>query len=83
MQNKELAKELHKPIIKNFEKKKVHSSFIDKIQDAYFVDMQLVSKLNKEFRFLLCFIDIYNKSKWVIPSQDKKDTPITNGFSKN
>ena len=31
MQNKELAKELHKPIIKNFEKKKVHSSFIDKI----------------------------------------------------
>ena len=31
--NKELAEELHKPIIRNFEKRKVHSSFIDNIWD--------------------------------------------------
>ena len=30
-ENKELAEELHKPIIKKFEKGKVHSSFIDNI----------------------------------------------------
>ena len=29
--NKELREELHKPIIKKFEKGKVHSSFIDNI----------------------------------------------------
>ena len=29
MQNKELAEELHKPIIRNSEKQKVNSSFID------------------------------------------------------
>ena len=31
MSNKELSKELHKPIIRKFEKQKVHSSFIDNI----------------------------------------------------
>ena len=31
MSNKELAEELHKPIIKKFERRKVHSSFIDNI----------------------------------------------------
>ena len=30
----ELAEELHKPIIRKFEKRKVHSSFIDNIWDA-------------------------------------------------
>ena len=29
VQNKELAKETHKPIIRKFEKRKVHSSLID------------------------------------------------------
>ena len=32
--NKELAEELHKPIIRKFEKRKVHSSFTDNIWDA-------------------------------------------------
>ena len=31
MSNEELSKELHKPIIRKFEKRKVHSSFIDSI----------------------------------------------------
>ena len=31
MSSKELAEELHKPVIKKFEKRKVHSSFIDNI----------------------------------------------------
>ena len=31
--NKELAEELHKPIISKFEKRKVHSSFIDNCID--------------------------------------------------
>ena len=31
MPNKELAEELHKTIIRKFEKRKVHSSFIDNI----------------------------------------------------
>ena len=33
-------------------------------------DMQLISKPNKGFRFLLCVIDIYSKYAWVIPLKD-------------
>ena len=44
--------------------------------------MQLISKFNKGFRFLLSVIDIYNKYAWVIPLKDKKGITITNSFQK-
>ena len=65
--NKRLAEELHKPVIRKFNKRKVHSPFIDNIWGADLADMQLISKFNKGFRFLLCVIDIYSKYAWVIP----------------
>ena len=61
MSNNELAEELHKPIIRNFQEKKVHSPFIDNIWCTNLADEQLISKFNKGFRFLLCGIDIYSK----------------------
>ena len=71
MENEELAKELYKPMIRNFQKRKVYSSFIDNIWDTDRAGMQLTSKFNKGFKFLLCVIDIY--SKYVkIPLKDKK-----------
>ena len=78
--NKELAKELQKPIIRKFKKRKVYSTFIDNILGADLADMQLIIKFNKGFRFLLCVIDIY--SKRVVPSKDKKGITITNAFQK-
>ena len=72
MENEELAEELYKPIIRKFEKRKVHSPFIDNIWDADVADIQLISKFNKGFRFLLCVIDILSKYAWVIPIKDKK-----------
>ena len=44
--------------------------------------MQLISKLNKGFRFSLCAIDNYSKYLWVIPLKDKKAITITNAFQK-
>ena len=55
--NKESSKELHKPIIKNFKKRKVHSSFIDNIWGPDLADMQLISKFSRGICFLLCIID--------------------------
>ena len=49
--NKELAEELHKPIIRKFNKIKVHSPFIDNIWGIDLADMQLISKSNKGCRF--------------------------------
>ena len=50
----------------------MHSPFIDNICGADLVDMQLASKFNKGFRFLLCVIDIFSKYAWVIPLKDEK-----------
>ena len=44
--------------------------------------MQLLSKFNKGFRFLLCVIDIHSKYGWIIPLKDKKVVSIVNGFQK-
>ena len=60
-QNKQLAEELHKPIIKKFKKRKVSSSFKEIIWGVDLADMQLISKFNKRIRFLLWVIDIFNK----------------------
>ena len=81
--SKELAKELRKLIVRKFEKRKVYSSFIDNVCGADLADMQLISKFDKGFKLLLCFIDIYSKHTWVIPLKDKNGTTVTNAFQKN
>ena len=42
--------------------------------------MQLISKFNKGFRFLLCVIYIFSKYAWVVPLKDKKGISIVNAF---
>ena len=79
-QNQQLAEELHKPIIKKFEKRKVHTAFKDNIWGADLADMQLLSKCNKGIRFLLCVIDIFSKYAWVVPLKDKKGVSIATAF---
>ena len=80
--NKKLAEESHKPVIRKFYKRKLHSPFIDNIWGTDLADMQLISRFNKGFRFLLCVIDIYSKYAWVIPLKDKKGISITNTLQK-
>ena len=76
----QLANELHKPIITKFNKRNVYSSFKDNIWCVDLADMQLLSKFNKGFRFLLCVIDIFSKYAWVIVLKDKKGISIVNVF---
>ena len=79
-QNEQLANELHKPIIRKFEKRRVYSTFKDKIWGVDLADMQLLSKYNKGIRFLLCVIDIFSKYAWVVPLKDKKGISIVKAF---
>ena len=55
--NEQLAEELHKRIIKSFKNRTAYSRSKDYIWGADLADMQLLSKFNKRFRFLLCVID--------------------------
>ena len=63
-------------------KRNVLSSFIDNMRGADLADVQMISKFNKGFRFLLCVIDIYSKYTWAIPLTYKKGITITNAFQK-
>ena len=51
MSNQELAEELHKPVIRKFEKQKVYIPFIDNTWGADLANMQLIS----EFKKGICF----------------------------
>ena len=44
--------------------------------------MQLISKFNESFRFLLFVIDIFSKYVWVISLKDKKGVSVVNAFQK-
>ena len=51
--SKELAEELHKPIIRKFKKRKKPTPFIDNTCGADLADMHLISKFNKGIRFFV------------------------------
>ena len=53
---RQLAKELHKQIIKKIKKRKVHSPFIDNIWGADLADIQILSKFDKG----ICFFIVRN-----------------------
>ena len=53
--DEKLAEKLYKPINRKFKKRTVYSRFKGNIWSADLGHMQLISKLNKGFRFLLCY----------------------------
>ena len=77
-----LADELHKPVIKKFEKRNVYSQFKDNIWGVDLADMQSLSRKNKGIKYLLCAIDLFSKYAFVIPLRDKKGISIVNAFDK-
>ena len=77
-----LADELHKPIIRKFNKRKVYSQFEDNIWGVDLADIQSLSRKNKDIKYLLCVIDLYSKYAFVIPLKDKKGISIVNAFNK-
>ena len=82
MSDQKLTEELHKQVIRLLKKRKVHSSIIDSIWGADLAEMQLINKVNKEIRFLLCVYDIFSKYTWVISWKEKKGITIISAFQK-
>ena len=80
--NKILAEELHKLVIKKFNKRKVYSQFKDNIWGVDLADMQSLSKKSKGITYLLSAIDLFSKYAFVVPLKDKKGISIVNAFNK-
>ena len=82
LNNEIFAEELHKPIIKNFKRRKVYSSFKDSIWGIDLGNMSLISRFNNGIKYLLCVIDLFSRYSLVIPLKNKKGDSIVEGFKK-
>ena len=80
--NEIFAEELHKPIIKKLNKRKVYLKFKDNIWGVDLADTQSLSKKNKGIKYLLCAIDLFSKDAFVVPLKDKIGISIVNAFNK-
>ena len=69
-------------MLKNLKIRMVYSGFKDIIWGTDLADMELISKFNKRFRFLLCVIDIFSEYAWVVSLKGKKGVSIVNAFQK-
>ena len=80
--NEQLAKELHKPILKNFKEGTVYSGFKSNIWGVDLADIKLLRKYNKGIKYLLCEIDLFSKYAQVVPIKDKKGVSMVDAFQK-
>ena len=67
-------------LLEIFKKRTVYSRCKDYIWGADLADMQLMSKFNNRFRFLLCVIDIFSKYAWIVLLKDRKGVSIVDAF---
>ena len=80
--NQELSGELHKRIIRKFERRKVYSPFIENVLSVDFADMILISNFNKGICFYHVFlVSLLNTHEFFL-LKDKKCITITNAFLK-
>ena len=75
-----LADELHKPVKRNFTRRRVTVNHIDEIWCSDLVEMQQLSKWNKGYRYLLMVLDAFSKYGWIVPLKDKKRESVTEAF---
>ena len=78
--NEQLAEELHKPVTKKFQRRKVYARFKDNIWEADLVEMGSLSSKDKNVKYLLCVIDVFTKYAWVKHVKDKKAKTFLNAF---
>ena len=75
-----LADELHKPIKRNFTRRRVIVNGIDEIWCSDLIEMQKFSRWNAGYRYLLMVLDVFSKYGWIVPLKDKKGETVMNAF---
>ena len=78
-----LAKELYKPVRKNFEKRRIITKGIDDLWAADLMDMKKFSKENNGYKYLLDVIDTFSKFVWAAPIKNKDGATVSKAFKKN
>lgn len=76
----ELARELHKPVIKRFKTRKVITKGIDDIWEADLLVMSQYSKQNQGFKYILNVIDCFSKYAWGVALKTKTGKEVSEAF---
>ena len=63
--NEQLAEKLHKPVIKEFKRRKVYGRFKYNIWTIELAEMESLSSKNKNVKYLLYAIYVLNKQIWM------------------
>ena len=66
-----LVVEFHKTVIEKFKRRKVYARFKDNIWAADVAEMESLPFKNKNFKYLLCAMDVFTKYAWVKPLKIK------------
>lgn len=78
-----LAKELHKPVRKNFERRKIITKGINELWAADLLIMTTVNvRINKGYKYMLNVIDTFSKFAWIVPLKKKDGKTVAEAFEK-
>jgi hypothetical protein len=77
---KQMAKELHKPVNKKFERRHIISNKVNDIWSADLVDMSALSKKNNGYKYMLNVIDVFSRYAWIKPLKDKSAKTVLRAF---
>jgi hypothetical protein len=70
----------HVPIRHRFPRERVYVPGIDVQWQADLSDLSALKRYNRQYRFLLCVIDVFSKYAWVTPLKDKTGKTLVRAF---
>ena len=75
-----IASEVHKPVIRNFKRRKVITKSPNETWAADLVDMNDQLDQNDGYRYMLNVIDIYSRFAWIVPMKTKTADSTLDAF---
>jgi len=73
---KQLTKELLKPKLKRFPRRRVFSPSVDAIWAGDLLDIHQYARVNKNYTFILVLIDVFSKYAWARPLKNKEGVSV-------
>ncbi len=77
----QLVDELHKPIRKNFPRRRTVIKGLDDLWQTDLAQMDTYMKANKNFKYILMVIDCFSKYVWAKPLKSKSAGDVTEAFA--
>lgn len=79
-EKQQIVNELHKPIRKNFKRRRTLIKGLDESWQCDLAQMTLYASSNKNFKYILIVIDCFSKYLWGIPIKSKSGPEVTKAF---